>query len=131
MLRRNFAQIESQAGIAGLIFYRNLFNLDSSLRALFRSSIELQARKLMESLSFTITSLEDPKTLVPALEALGRRHATYGARPEHYDTVTEALLRTFSDVLRSSFTRKTRIAWKEALTFVTETMKRGAARTEP
>src|SRR5438477_6973908 len=77
LLRQSFALIEPHAGIAGLAFYRNLFNLDPSLRPLFQSSIELQARKLMEALSYTIATLEEPQTLVPTLEAMGRRHVAY------------------------------------------------------
>jgi hemoglobin-like flavoprotein len=126
LLRQSFALIEPQAGIAGLVFYRNLFALDPSLRPLFQSSIEFQARKLMESLSCTIASLDNPESLVPALEAMGRRHFSYGARTEHYDIVIEALLQTFAEVLQSAFSSEVREAWKEALLLVAATMKRGA-----
>jgi hemoglobin-like flavoprotein len=121
--------VEPHAGIAGLMFYRHLFNLDPSLRLLFQTSIELQARKLMEALSYTIATLENPQALVPVLEAMGRRHVTYGARGEHYDTVIQAMLLTLADTLNSGFSAEVRNAWNEALTFVAETMKRGAEGT--
>jgi hypothetical protein len=44
LLRSSFARIERQSGIAALVFYRSLFTLAPSLRALFRSDIELQGR---------------------------------------------------------------------------------------
>jgi hemoglobin-like flavoprotein len=129
LLRESFALIEPHAGIAGLVFYRNLFNLDPSLRPLFKASIELQAHKLMEALSYTIATLENPRALVPVLEAMGRRHVTYGTRDEHYDTVIQALLLTLAETLTIGFSAEVRTAWNEALTFVADTMKRGAEGT--
>ncbi len=41
-LRRSFNRIAPQSGIAAMIFYRNLFTLDPSLRSLFHTTIELQ-----------------------------------------------------------------------------------------
>ena len=126
LLRQSFALVEPHAGIAGLIFYRHLFNLDPSLRPLFQTSIELQARKLMEALSYTIATLENPKALFPVLESMGRRHVTYGARDEHYDTVIQAMLLTLAETLNSAFSPPVRAAWSEALTYVADAMKRGA-----
>jgi len=129
LLRQSFAKLEPQAGIAGLIFYRNLFELDPNLRALFQTSIELQARKLMESLSFTIATLENPAELAPLLESMGRRHVTYGAQDRDYATVIEALLKALEEVLGNSFAADVRKAWREALEFVAGEMKRGARRS--
>jgi hemoglobin-like flavoprotein len=125
LLRESFRQIQPRAGIASLIFYRNLFTLDPGLRPLFQSSIELQGRKLMEALSYTVATIDSPEALVPALEALGRRHVSYGTRDEHYATVTKALLQTLEEILGRAFTADTRAAWKTALEFVAKTMKRG------
>jgi len=130
LLRESFALIEAKAVAAGLTFYRNLFALDPSLRALFQSSIELQSRKLMEALGYTIATLENPNALVPMLEAMGRRHVSYGTRDAHYDTVLTALLQTLEEALGPAFTTEVRSAWTEALTFVADAMKRGAASTQ-
>jgi len=130
LLRESFALIEPKAVAAGLTFYRNLFALDPSLRAMFQTSIELQSRKLMEALGYTITALENPQALVPMLEAMGRRHVSYGTRVEHYDTVLTALLQTLEEALGPAFTVEVRAAWNEGLTFVADTMKGGAAATQ-
>lgn len=127
LLRDSFALVEPKAGIAGLEFYRQLFTLDPTLREMFQTSIELQSRKLMEALSYTISSLEKPETLVPVLESLGRRHVAYGIRDEHYETVVTALLQTLKLVLGDALTPQAHEAWKDALEFVAATMKRGAA----
>lgn len=130
LLRNSFALLEPKAVAAGLTFYRNLFALDPSLRAMFQSSIELQSRKLMEALGYTIATLENPQALVPMLEAMGRRHVAYGTRDEHYETVLNALLQTLEEALGPAYTPDTRNAWTEALAFVADTMKRGAAATQ-
>jgi hemoglobin-like flavoprotein len=126
LLRRSFAVVEKKAGIAGLVFYRNLFTLAPSLRALFQSDIELQGCKFMEALRFTIATLEDPAVLTPVLEALGRRHVGYGTRNEHYNVVIEALILTLQQSLGPKFTKAEALAWRLALTYLANTMKRGA-----
>jgi nitric oxide dioxygenase len=127
LLRHSFNRIASQSGIAAMIFYRNLFTLDPSLRSLFHTSIELQGRKFMDSLEYTVASLENPQALIPALEAMGRRHVTYGTEPGHYATIVKALLQTLGEYLEREFTPAVEAAWRLALEFVAETMQRGAA----
>src|SRR5262249_46228566 len=129
LVRETAPLIESKAGLAGLVFYRHLFTLAPSLRPLFDTRIELQGRKVMEALRYTMASLESPKALVPMLEALGRRHVAYGARAEHYDTVVEALLLAMRDVHGAGFTTEVEQAWRTALGWVAEVMKQGADRT--
>ena len=127
LLRRSFNRIAPQSGIAAMIFYRNLFTLDPSLRSLFHTTIELQGRKFMDSLEYTVASLENPRALIPVLEAMGRRHVTYGTKSGHYATVVKALLQTLDECLENEFTPEVETAWRLALEFVTETMQRGAA----
>jgi hemoglobin-like flavoprotein len=127
LLRRSFNRIAPQSGIAAMIFYRNLFTVDPSLRPLFHTTIELQGRKFMDSLEYTVASLENPQALIPALEAMGRRHVTYGTKPGHYATVVKALLQTLAQCLEKEFTPAVEAAWRLALDLVTETMQRGAA----
>jgi Hemoglobin-like flavoprotein len=127
LLRQSFGQVQSQGTIAALLFYRILFTIDPSLKSMFHTSIELQARKLMDSLAFTVNSLEEPGKLMPMLEAMGRRHVSYGVRDEHYETVLTALLQMLQESLGDAFTPDTRDAWETALNFVATAMKRGAA----
>ncbi len=126
VLRRTFRQIESQGTIAALLFYRTLFQLDPALKAMFHTSLDLQARKLMEALAFTVGSLESPEKLLPMLESMGRRHVTYGVENSQYDTVVSALMRMLREVLGESFTPEVSEAWAKALGFVSDVMKRGA-----
>ena len=131
LLRESFARVEEQADIAALVFYRNLFSIAPELRPMFNTSIEVQSRKLMESLRHTVAMLEQPETLIPVLEGLGRRHLAYGTKPEHYDIVVCAMMRMLADVLDRRFTAETAAVWHDALNFVSSVMQRGAASAVP
>ena len=48
------------------------------------------------------------------MQALGRRHAGYGVREEHYATVGAALLWTLEQGLGDTFTTPVRDAWATA-----------------
>ena len=112
----------------GLVFYQKLFTLEPSLRLLFHSSVELQTRKLMDSLHFTVATMENPKELVPELEAMGRRHVLYGVQDHHYNLVILALLHAFQQVLGEAFSMKVHAVWNRALRFIAEVMIRGGSR---
>lgn len=131
LLRESFSRMEEQADIAALVFYRNVFSLAPELRPMFNTSIEVQGRKLMESLRYTVASLEQPEALAPMLESLGRRHLSYGAKNEHYDIIARAMRQMLSEVLGKQFTPATAAAWEEALHFVATAMQRGAAAALP
>jgi hemoglobin-like flavoprotein len=131
LLRETFRRVEEKADIAALVFYRNLFQIAPELRAMFNTSIEVQARKLMDSLRHTVATLEQPEVLVPVLEGLGRRHLSYGTKSEHYAIVAQAMMQMLAEVLGQRFTPAVSAAWEEALTFVATVMQRGAATAIP
>lgn len=60
------------------------------------------------------------------MRALGARHAGYGVRDEHYDTVGAALLWTLGQGLGETFTDDVRDAWTSAYTLLATTMKDAA-----
>jgi len=62
-----------------------------------------------------------------AVEALGRRHAGYNVRDEHYSTVGLALLWTLDKGLGKDFTPDVRDAWAAACAWLAFTMQRAAA----
>ncbi len=127
LIRRTFGFVAPIANIAALAFYKRLFELDPSLRYLFRSDIEEQGTKLMQVLAAAVRLLEKPETLVPVLEDLGRRHVHYGVRDEHYDVVGQALLWMLGEMLGTDFSPAAREAWTSLYTLVATTMKRAAA----
>jgi len=131
VLRRTFAQVQSQGTIAALLFYQILFDRDPSLRGMFHTSIELQGRKLMDALNFIISSLDSPARLSLMMEGLGRRHVAYGTTKEHYNTVRLALLQMLAQTLGTGYTPEASAAWQKALEHVSAMMLRGAERSAP
>jgi hemoglobin-like flavoprotein len=114
LVRSSFAVVEPIADAAATIFYCRLFDLDPSVRALFATDMTAQRRMLMQTLTMVIRSLDRLEKVVPAVEALGRRHTGYGVRPGDFETVGTALLDTLEEALGPSFTIETRDAWAAA-----------------
>lgn len=126
LVRDSFHKIAPIADQAAALFYTRLFELDPALRALFHGDMAAQGRKLMQSLALCVGSLDRLAAIVPAVRELGRRHATYRVRDEHYETVGAALLWTLEKGLGPDFTAETRAAWGKVYWVLAETMKTGA-----
>jgi hemoglobin-like flavoprotein len=121
-VRSTFAKVAAIQDEAAALFYRRLFELDPSLRPLFKGDITAQGARLMAALAGVVGSLGQLERVLPALRELGRRHAAYGVRPEHYATVGEALIWTLEQGLGAAFTRETRRAWIDAYARLAWTM---------
>lgn len=118
-------QVAPIADTAATLFYDKLFELDPGLRPLFPSDLSEQKKKLMMTLGFAIGSLSRPESLLPALRQLGKRHAGYGVKDEHFATVGAALLWTLEQGLREAWTPETAEAWTTVYGVVASTMKEG------
>jgi len=113
------------ADTAATLFYGKLFELDPDLRALFPDDLSEQKKKLMTTLGFAVGSLNNPAALLPAVRQLGKRHAAYGIRDEHFDTVGDALLWTLEKGLGDAWNDETAKAWTAVYGVVATTMKEG------
>jgi len=80
-------------------------------------------------LTAAVKGLDRLDQLVPAVQALGRRHATYGVADAHYDTVGAALLWTLEKGLGAAFTTEVREAWATVYGLLATTMKEAARET--
>jgi hemoglobin-like flavoprotein len=127
LVQSTFAQVAPIAETAAALFYNRLFELDPALRPMFKGSIEEQGRKLMQTLAVAVRGLDDLGALVPAVRALGKRHAGYGVRDEHYETVADALIWTLEAGLGDAFTPEVREAWATVYWILADTMKDSAA----
>jgi hemoglobin-like flavoprotein len=128
LVQRTFAVIAPIADDAAALFYRRLFEIDPSLRAMFKADMADQRRKLMQMLTAAVKGLPRLDRLVPVVEDLGRRHAAYGVTDDHYDTVGAALLWTLEKGLGDAFTAEAREAWTTVYGLLASTMKNAAAR---
>lgn len=103
---------------AAELFYGRLFELDPSLKPLFKTGdMKEQGKKLMATLNLAVMSLTKLDTILAAVQDLGRRHVKYGVPDESYQTVGEALLWTLDKGLGEAFTEEVKEAW--TITYVT------------
>ncbi len=107
---------------AAEIFYNTLFEMDPSLKPLFKGDITEQGKKLMAMLDTAVKLLNSPEKLIPAVKKLGAGHVSYGVKPEHYDTVGAALLKTLELGLGDAFNATLRKAWTAVYTTLATTM---------
>ena len=114
---------------AARLFYDKLFEMDPSLRPLFKGDMVEQGRKLMAMINTAVNGLTRLNEIVPAVQALGRRHVGYGVKEAHYETVGAALLWTLEQGLGPSFTPEVRQAWATAYGLLAGVMKEAAAAT--
>lgn len=112
---------------AAQLFYDRLFELDPSLRPLFRGDIQTQGKKLMQVIDGAVNGLTRIDQVVPIVQALGRRHAGYGVKDEHYETVGSALLWTLEKGLGAEFTDPVQAAWRAVYRTLATTMREAAA----
>jgi hemoglobin-like flavoprotein len=123
LVQRSWKQVEPIAETAAELFYGRLFTIDPSLRVLFRGDMKEQGRKLMSMIAFAVKGLSRLEQIVPGVQALGRRHAGYGVKDEHYATVAAALLWTLEQGLGDAFSAEVRGAWTAAYVLLANTMK--------
>jgi hemoglobin-like flavoprotein len=115
LIKASWAAVEPIADTAAELFYGRLFELDPTLQRLFRrTDMAAQRKVLMQTLAVVVKSLDKLDQIVPAVQALGRRHAGYGVRAAHYDTVGAALLWTLEQGLGDGFSPEVRDAWTQA-----------------
>ncbi|MDP5061253.1 MAG: globin domain-containing protein [Maribacter sp.] len=114
LVQGSFEKVKPISETAGKIFYAKLFELDSSLRAIFptgEEAIAAQGNKLMTMIASAVAGLNNLEMLVPVLENLGKRHVEYKVEDSHYDTVGAALLSTLETGLGDDFTPEVKDAW--------------------
>jgi len=127
LVQKSFEQVLPIADVAAELFYGRLFELDPSLRHLFRGDMKAQGRALMSMIQVAVVGLDKLERIVPAVQNLGRRHAGYGVTDAHYETVGAALLWTLEQGLGEAFTPEVKAAWVEVYTILATVMKEAAS----
>ena len=131
LIRTSWTAVEPIADVAATLFYDRLFEADPAIRRLFRSTdMAAQRKNLIQTLTVVVRSLDRLEQIVPAVQALGRRHGGYGVRPAHYDMVGAALLWTLEQGLGDAFTPELGEAWAEAYSILATVMIEAAEAAE-
>jgi hemoglobin-like flavoprotein len=108
------------------LFYARLFQLDPGMRDLFPADLVQQGQKAVTILGTLVGGLARPDQIVPVLQVMGQRHASYGVQERHYATAGSALLWTLERCLGPGFTADMRDAWIAFFFVVSRTMLAGS-----
>jgi hemoglobin-like flavoprotein len=127
IVQETFEKVRPISETAAELFYKRLFELNPSFKPLFKGDMKKQGRMLMQMIDFAVKGIDEPDTILPTIQDLGKRHVEYGVKEEYYDTVGEALLWTLEQGLGESFTPEAKDAWAEAYKLLSGVMI-GAAR---
>ena len=114
IVQKTFEKVLPISETAAELFYKRLFELNPSFKSLFKGDMKKQGRMLMQMIDYAVKGLDEPDTILPTIQDLGRRHVGYGVKEEYYTTVGEALLWTLEQGLGADFTPEAKEAWTEA-----------------
>ena len=92
LVQESFAKVARISEKAAIIFYDRLFEVAPAVRAMFPDDMTEQRKKLMTMLAAVVNGLNNLESILPVASALAKRHASYGAKPEHYPVVGSTLL---------------------------------------
>ena len=126
LVRSSWQQVLPIQDTAAQLFYGQLFELDPSLRSLFKGDMVEQGRKLMAMINTVVVSLDTLGPILETIEGMGRRHVAYGVTEAHYDTVGSALIWTLGKGLGEQFTPAVENAWADAYNTLASAMKQAA-----
>ncbi|MEV7177008.1 globin family protein [Kitasatospora sp. NPDC093679] len=131
LVKSSFAAVEPHGTEVTAWFYQHLFEHHPDVRALFAEHLDDQQDRLFAALGALVEHLEDTDTLVGVLTDLGRRHASYGALPEHFPAVGVSLLATLRHFAGDAWSPQAEAAWAAVYGVVADTMGRALVAAGP
>jgi hemoglobin-like flavoprotein len=131
LVQESFKKVEPIAPQAADLFYDRLFQIAPEVKPLFPADLSAQKQKLMTMIGTAVTNLHQVEKIVPAVQDLGRRHASYGVKDAHYKPVGDALIWTLDKGLGADFTQPVKDAWVAAYTTLATVMTEAAASVKP
>ena len=131
-LEASFDQVAPQGDELVELFYERLFAVAPAVRPLFAGTdFRRQKGMLLAALVLLRKSLRYLDAVTPTLRHLGSRHVRYGALPEHYPVVGQALIASMAEIAGDAWTLEYELAWTEAYAVVSGAMLDGAASVLP
>lgn len=128
-IRELFDRLEPYSDQVDELFYNRLFDEAPELRAMFPIDILAQKDRLRQMLGTIVYNFHENGGNSPTIAALGRRHAAYGVRPEHYPLMGAVMVWAIHQVLGTTFTEPLRDAIAAAYADISAVML--AAAEEP
>ena len=131
LVQESFKPVKAIAPQAADLFYDRLFHIAPNLRPLFPADLTEQKRKLMAMIGTAVGNLHQFDKILPVVQELGRRHATYGVKASHYEPVGDALIWTLGKGLGPGFTDNVKDAWVAAYSTLATVMSGAAEAAAP
>lgn len=122
IIEKSFASILTRGDYFADCLYRHLFSLDPETKKLFLGDQDRQRSMLMVLLSTVVRSASNLETMRPQLEALGKRHETYGVKKPHFTAFKFAVMKSLAEVLLDEFEPESADAWSHFFDLVVRAM---------
>ena len=127
LIERSFEAIKPNADSFVNSFYKNLFAAYPEAKPLFETTdMAVPKKNLFNSLVLVVENLRMPDVLDQVLREWGAGYVKYGALPEHYPLIGNALLITFKQYLGACWTPEIKQAWIDAYGVISQIMLDGA-----
>jgi hemoglobin-like flavoprotein len=126
LVRETFDRLRPVPKAFGATFYERLFEIEPSLRALFKGSLENQAAMFATALAMSVAGLGEDGYVPASVRELAGRHVEYGIPDSAFGPFRDALLATLALHLGDAFTPEAREAWTAAFTTLASAMKQAA-----
>jgi len=121
-LRDTFDRLRGHGPRLGELFYARLFERMPHLKPLFRATVTEQSEKLMASLETVVQNFENPDVNMSMLAELGKRHASYGVKAEHYEPMIGLLVDSMRTLLHPDVDERHLDEWRMALRLISDQM---------
>ena len=121
-LKSSYARLREQDNRLAEKFYHRLFMVAPKLRPMFRGDLGVQSQKLMSALDAVVRNLERPDDNAALIAEMGKRHAGYGVKPEHYDLVIDLLVEPMKELLELDSNCEGPDEWRTALRLISDQM---------
>jgi hemoglobin-like flavoprotein len=125
-LKSSFTQVSAEPRALAGRFYQELFTAAPALRSLFPSDMTSLQGHFEAALALVIKNLGDMSVLQESLRDLGAQHVLWGARPQDYFVVRDALVRAIKSAA-TTWSDELEADWRHAITAITVPMLQGAA----
>jgi len=138
LLAQSFSKLENRLYDLGSLVFQRLFELSPETRRLFKGDMEEQKLKMARvfaefirlktrSHHFLPVTGKGGEVIIPGIGSLGARHEiVYGARPEHFGYMREALLYAIKTLLGKDYNGEIGLAWSETFDMLAGAMHKHA-----
>lgn len=117
--------------VVGGLFYNRLFEVEPSVKSLFRESIAERSKTLIATLAYIVAKLDKLEDIIGEVRKLAQRHTVYGVKPEHYIIAGDILIWTLEQGLGENWNKEVKEAWIECYTILSDAMIEASGQKVP